>query len=54
MQKHAIGYRSINGLNRPPSALSRAIASMLRDVLGVLLLGFAVLMPVLIAGFLNA
>lgn len=52
--KHALSYRQINNLHRPPSDLSRAIASILRDILGVLALGFAILMPVLVAGLLNA
>lgn len=52
--RHALGYRSINGLIKPPSELSRAVASVFRDMLGALILGFAILMPVLIAGLLNA
>lgn len=51
---HALGYRHINGMRKPPSDLSRALAALLRDLLGTLILAFAILMPILIAGFLNA
>lgn len=52
--RFALGYRSINSLHKPPSELSRYVASIFRDMLGALILGFAILMPVLVAGFLNA
>lgn len=50
---HSLGYRQLHGLHKPPSALSKALASILRDVLGILILLFVVLFPIFITNRLN-
>lgn len=52
---HSIGYVQINGHKyKDYHPLVNFTLNLLRDVLGALILGFAVLMPILLAGFLNS
>lgn len=52
---HSLGYAQINGRKyKDHHPLVNFTLNLLRDVLGALVLMFAVLMPILLAGFLNS
>lgn len=54
MKKYSLSHRDIYGNKyKPPSALSVAIATVLRDLLGILILALCILTPVYVAALLQ-